>query len=405
MKGHLLSRLQRSKLRLVPVALAVVATIACVTAGSVSASAASLPGAGSPGPSGPPSISDPVALIGAIAPELLAQTRQPATAEQAASVEAQTGRSTFRIEVPADPATPITLSPTQTEGAGLPVSIRIEGASGQGVTTEGVTSYAQGDTGRAVSSVQPLANGVRLLTALDGAEAGESFSYDLGLPEGFTVTPMPDGLSLLATADGRYIGTLGAAWATDAAGTPLATRYDWSGSTLTQHVELTPDTSYPVLLDPTWYYDYDFSAQLPGYHARYPKAHDWEVDSLLHSCFNCYFPINGASRAFPVDGAVMNLNASPFSLIKIPAPVRVQTVSGGAMQFVATYGHFDGGGSTITFSWYNDASGYLHLFVHAMVLKDNGPILNAANSQAAGANWYLYWQRVADSASGRSGGV
>lgn len=404
MKGPLLSRLQRSKLRLVPTALAVVATIACVTAGSVPASASALPGAGSPGPSVPPSISEPVALIGAIAPDLLAQTRQPATAEQAASFAAQTGRSAFRIEVPADPSTPIALAPTQAEGAGLPVSIRIEGASGQGVTTDGITTYAQGGTGRAVSSVQPLENGVRLLTALAGAEAGESFSYDLGLPAGFTVTPMPDGLSLLAAADGRYIGTLGAAWATDAAGTPLATRYEWSGSTLMQKVELTPDTSYPVLLDPTWYYDYDFSAQLPGYHARYPKGLDYKVERLLQGCFNCYFPIDGAPRGYPADGSLLSLNASPFSLIPAAAaPVRVQTVSGGAMQFVAQPGHFDGAGSTITFAWYNDAAGYLHLFVHAMVLADWG-VLRDANRLAAGIAWLNFWQKVADNVGTTGGG-
>ncbi|TAJ46834.1 MAG: hypothetical protein EPO52_14960 [Herbiconiux sp.] len=403
MKGPLLSRLQRSKLRLVPVALAVVATIACVTAGTVPASAASHSGSGAGGPA--PAISDPIAVIGALAPDLLAQTRQPATAEQTASVEAQTGHPGLRIDVPADPSAPIALTPAETEGAGLPVSIGIVGASGQAVVAQGITSYAQGDQGRASSFVQPLANGVRLLTALGSPDAGESFSYDVGLPEGFTATPVADGLTLLATAEGRYIGTLGAAWATDASGTPLETSYEWSGSTLTQHVVLSADTAYPVLLDPTWYYDYDFSAKLPGYHARYPKAHDWDVDSLLHRCFNCSFPISGASRAYPVDGAVMNLNASPFSLVKVPAPVRVQTVSGGAMQFVATYGHFDGGGSTITFSWYNDAGGYLHLFVHAMVMVDRGPVINAANAQAAGVAWLTFWQRVADTAGGGSGGV
>jgi len=397
MKGPLLSRLQRSKLRLLPVALAVVATIACATAGSVPASA--VPS------SAVPSLTDPVAVIGALAPDLLAQTRQPATPEQAASVEAQMGHAAFALEVPGDPSLPVELAPAGSEGAGLPVSFRIAGASGRAEVDQGITSYAQGGQGRAVSAVQPLENGARVLTALAGADAGESFSSEFSLPSGFIATPMPGGLTLVSTADGHYIGTLGAAWATDAAGVQLDTNYEWSGSTLTQHVTLAPDTAFPVLLDRTWYYDYDFSAKLPGYHARYPKAHDWDVDSLLHRCFNCSFPISGASRAFPVDGAVMNLNASPFSLIRVPAPVRVQTVSGGAMQFVATYGHFDGGGSTITFSWYNDAGGYLHLFVHAMVLVDRGPVVNSANAQAAGVAWLTFWQRVADTAGGGSGGV
>lgn len=58
----------------------------------------------------------------------------------------------------------------------------------------------------------------------------------------------------------------------------------------------------------------------------------------------------------------------------------------------------------VTFAWYNDPSGYIHLYVHAKVIKDNGIAINVANSRIAGLNWLAYWQRVADNANGSSGG-
>lgn len=390
-----------------------VATAAAATLGFLptTASAAAPP---------PIPIDDPVALIGAIAPDLLAETSRPATPAEADAIAAEQGARPFELSLPTAGQGAITLSPAQTEGAGLPVSVSIDYAQGPAETSGGITRYevlpgggadgregegAVGQSGGAAAAyVQPLMNGVRMLTALSGPEAGDAFDYTFELPEGVTRTALPTGDTLFADASGHYVGTLGEAWARDANGQEVATHYEWSGDTLTQRVDLTSQTAYPVLMDPNWYYAYDFSAALPLYSARYPKATDLAADRLLHSCFNCYFPINGAPRGYPSDGQVLNLNASPFSLEATAAPVKVQTANGGAMQFLALPGHFDGEGSLITFSWYNDTSGYLHLYVHAMVKRDLGPHLNVINSRIAGANWLLFWQRVADNAGGFGGG-
>ncbi|WP_382306484.1 hypothetical protein [Herbiconiux sp. UC225_62] len=385
----------RLKLRLLTSALAVVATAASAFI-STPAGASTLPDA-------TPSISDPVALIGRLAPGILAETSIPPTPAEAEAVEASTGIAPFRADLPAVAAHPLRLAPAETEGAGLPVSLTIEGARGQGREEQGITVFA--DPGASSAAyLQPVQNGVRMLTALADATAGDDFSYTFDLPAGSYPTALPGGDTIVSDASHHYIGSLGEAWAVDARGRALSTSYSWSGSTLTQHVDLAADTAYPVLLDPTWYYTYDFSATLAGYHAVHPKASERAVDLLLHGCFNCYFPINGAPRGYPADGDVLNLNASPFSLVVIPAPVSVQTANGGALQFVARAGHFDGEGSMVTFAWYNDPSGYIHLYVHAKVIKDNGIAINVANSRIAGLNWLAYWQRVADNANGSSGG-
>jgi hypothetical protein len=354
-------------------------------------------------------------VLALIAPELLGETSRPASPAEADAIEAQNGARPFELRLSTGASAPaVELSPPETDGAGLPVSISLDDARGQGLTASdgSITSFpldaAEATRGSAspaaAAYVQPLVNGVRLLTALDGPEAGDAFSYTFELPEGTTRTELPVGETLLHDAQHHYIGTLAAPWARAADGRELPTRYEWSGDTLTQHVDLDAETAYPVLLDPNWYYSYDFSAALPLYSARYPKATDLAAGRLLHGCFNCYFPINGAPRSYPVDGQVLPLNASPFSLEATAAPVKVQTANGGAMQFLALPGHFDGAGSLITFSWYNDPSGYLHLYVHAMVKRDLGPYLNIINSRIAAANWLLYWQRVADNASGSGGG-
>jgi hypothetical protein len=397
----------RFTLRRLSAALAVVATAAsAVLSGPASASAAPPPVPALPAgvTDAAIPIDDPLAVIGALAPDLLRETSAPATPDEAGRIAAETGVSPFSAIVPGDPATPIRLSPATTEGAGLPVAVSIDYAqegAGNGSAADGITSYV----GQHVAAyVQPVMNGVRLMTAIDDESAGENFSYTFDLPDGSSTTPLPGGDTLLADASHHYIGTLAAAWAVDASGAALDTGYSWEGNTLTQHVELDADTAFPVLIDPLWFYSYDFNATVPGYHANHPKASEAAVSRLLHGCFNCYFPINGAPRGYPADGDILNLNASPFSLEALRAPVRVQTANGGAMQFLAQAGHFDGAGSLITFSWYNDPSGYIHLYVHAKIVRDLGPHLNIINSRIAGANWLFFWQRVADNANGSSGG-
>lgn len=401
-----MSRLPRPVSRIAPAALAALAITLCVGL-AAPANAATGTAASAQPPSTaqtpPPSIDDPIAVITTIAPELLSETRQPATEQQRADIRAQGGGAAFDAQIPERADDPIHLSPTETEGAGLPTAITIDDAHGQARHAEGLTYFAEQGAASA-SYAQPVDNGVRLLTALADPSAGEDFAYTFDLPEGSYTTDLPTGETLLSTAGHHYIGSLQAPWARDATGAELPTSYTWSGHTLTQHVDVNPTTAYPVLLDPMWLYSYDFSTASTGWAVNHPKATDLAVSKLLHGCFNCHFPISGAPRNYPYDGQVLPLSVTPFTWSVTAAPVKVRTANGGALQFVALPRHFDGEGSTITFSWYNDPSGYIHLYVHAMVMVDNGPFANYVNARAAGVNWQLYWKKVADNANGTSGG-
>ncbi|MGD8166739.1 hypothetical protein ACEXOS_005910 [Herbiconiux sp. P16] len=207
----------RLKLRLLTSALAVVATAASAFI-STPAGASTLP------PDAPPSIADPLGLIGRLAPEILAETSIPPTPAEAAAVEASTGAAPFRADLPADATHPLLLSPAETEGAGLPVSVTVDGARGQARHEQGITSFAEPGASSA-AYLQPVQNGVRMLTALADATAGENFSYTFDVPAGSHTTAVPGGDTIVSDAAHHYIGSLGEAWAVDAQGRSLTTSY------------------------------------------------------------------------------------------------------------------------------------------------------------------------------------
>lgn len=56
------------------------------------------------------------------------------------------------------------------------------------------------------------------------------------------------------TVETQQVATIGAAWAVDANGTAVPTRYEIDGTTLTQVVETDAQTAFPVVADPSWWW-------------------------------------------------------------------------------------------------------------------------------------------------------
>ncbi len=56
------------------------------------------------------------------------------------------------------------------------------------------------------------------------------------------------------TIESQEVATIGAAWAVDANGAAVPTRYEIDGTTLTQVVETDATTAYPVVADPSWWW-------------------------------------------------------------------------------------------------------------------------------------------------------
>ncbi|GAA4621036.1 hypothetical protein GCM10023196_007330 [Actinoallomurus vinaceus] len=106
----------------------------------------------------------------------------------------------------------------------------------------------------------------------------------------------------------------------------------------------------------------------------------------LHRCFNCSFPIPGAPAGYPSFGQQLPLSDF-FGAVQ--APVKAYPYdSSGYIIYVAQPGHFDGAGSTVQFTFFNDGSGYTHLRVTAHAVNDT--VLQWFSQGGAYARWQQF---------------
>ncbi|RKN67186.1 hypothetical protein D7252_06065 [Microbacterium sp. CGR2] len=122
-------------------------------------------------------------------------------------------------------------------------------ASAAEVLADGTVTYP---AGRSNNSVIVSDVGVQMLTTIVGAGAATSFEYELSLEPGQKLQLVGDGAAVF-NADGSTAATVARAWAVDASGASVPTRYEVHGSTLVQRVDHTADdVVYPVVADPIW---------------------------------------------------------------------------------------------------------------------------------------------------------
>lgn len=124
--------------------------------------------------------------------------------------------------------------------------------------------------------LQALSDGaVRALTVINGAESPNEYEYTFELPEGSFFESSEDGGIRLYSDTGEASGAILPAWAVDAAGTPVPTRYIVDGSTVTQIVDHSSAAyEYPVVADPKIYYAWWQIFSWTNYHypAKYPAG-------------------------------------------------------------------------------------------------------------------------------------
>jgi hypothetical protein len=88
-------------------------------------------------------------------------------------------------------------------------------------------------------------------TVINASSAPYSYTYDLDVPEGVTWTTVESGAILGTNATGGLVLGIAPAWAKDANGVPVPTRYEFDGTRLTQIVDHRSDRfAYPVVADP-----------------------------------------------------------------------------------------------------------------------------------------------------------
>ncbi|TKJ96859.1 hypothetical protein PlfCFBP13513_15740 [Plantibacter flavus] len=91
---------------------------------------------------------------------------------------------------------------------------------------------------------------VQITTVIESANAPTAYSYAIKLPEGGYLEELEAGMVIIRDAAGQYRGGILPAWAKDANGQDVPTSYSIDGSTLTQTVDHTASTAFPVVADP-----------------------------------------------------------------------------------------------------------------------------------------------------------
>lgn len=167
-----------------------------------------------------------------------------APAEDAGLGAVDLGEAT--VEIPADPASGIGL-----ESGGVELTIGLPGAddSGNGVDLDGGTVTYPGDGFS--NSVIASEAGLQLLRTIAGPDAPTRYEYPIDLPADAVLEDAGGGMFAVSDGDGNPVLIVHPAWAKDASGADVPTRYALEGETLVQYVDhASVGVEYPVVADP-----------------------------------------------------------------------------------------------------------------------------------------------------------
>ncbi|MFK0039381.1 hypothetical protein ACIQTW_06030 [Paenarthrobacter sp. NPDC090517] len=229
--------------------------------------------------------------------------------------------------------------------------------------------------------VRSTPSGADVFVALGSTKADRTVSFEYDLPPGTTVADGLPGFKNFYTAQGDYLGSIKQGSANDSAGNEFPTTLEIKGGKVAQKVTPTDATIYPlVMAAPSWVYNFEFPLGTGSTVAPF---------NLLRTCFNCYFPINGATKTYPYVGQVLNLKILIAGGIAVPAPVKIGFSGSTYFQFTALAGHFDGEGSIINFGSIPTPGNGRALNVNAAIVIDRGA-LNAGNQLAAHGQWSTF---------------
>lgn len=297
----------------------------------------------------------PVELIQEIAPEIINET------------------TTEGVDVSVLSSTEIGVEVADSETTPTGASFTIDYATSVVRAGGGLTTLAS-DISGVSAVVQSTGYGVRVLTTIGTDSAPETYDYTFDVPPETKL--VKSDLAYYLVAGDELLGNLQLPWARDSAGSSVPTTYTWKAGKLTQHVDLSdPSLVYPVVADPAW-----------GYSFGYKMNRSTKVNKAkLKSCFNCYFPVSGAPRAFPRAGQLLPLRVGPANFAcKFKKEMSGTNYFG--WQFDATRKHVDGYGSNIIFELTN-IGGENKLVVSAYIVNDDWWLHNSLYRDAAKQNW------------------
>ena len=185
-------------------------------------------------------------------PEVLSGLTAEHTTDEDETAIAASGEN-LSVEVPTDPSSGInfSLSSGESVSLGLPFSSQANDAF---VVQPGIIGYDNSNGSTTVPAVKADGS-VQISTVIESASAPNRYDYSFDLPEGAELILLGTDGAMVAGEGGEGLLYIAPPLARDAAGAVVPTRYEVSGQTLTQVVELNESATYPVVADPWLYKD------------------------------------------------------------------------------------------------------------------------------------------------------
>jgi hypothetical protein len=152
------------------------------------------------------------------------------------------------VLVPRDPSDPMHL---ESGDVSLAITLPFSGQSADAERlTRGLVSYDNHND--STTAVGVKADGsVQMTTTVESGAAPAEFSYGLDVPESATLSTTAEGGVVIRDSDGAYLASVAPAWAIDAQGKEVPSRYRIEGTTLIQEVDHGDrGVAYPVVADP-----------------------------------------------------------------------------------------------------------------------------------------------------------
>lgn len=201
---------------------------------------------------------DAVAAIQDVAPEAVlgsAGTASGTDPDTAATLE----NEALTVTAPAEAVDGIRFAVEDAPAITIGLPFAQEASDAAESQVPGVVVYDNNDGSSTVPVIREDGS-VQITTVIDDAEAPKRYAYPIQLPDGAVLQLADDG-SVRSVGAGEDAPALSVAapWAKDADGNAVPTHYEVLGSTLTQVVDFTARTAFPVVADPAVYVDYTTS--------------------------------------------------------------------------------------------------------------------------------------------------
>jgi hypothetical protein len=150
------------------------------------------------------------------------------------------------VDIPKSSADPVNV----TTSDGNTVKFGIPAAAGSSDATPTSSGSVVFGAPRTTSAAQALSDGsARLLITIPSADAPHDYAVPITLPPSSQAALLADGGLAFADASGKVFAGLNAPIALDANGQRLPTYFNIAGGTVTQHIDFSASTAFPIVAD------------------------------------------------------------------------------------------------------------------------------------------------------------